>query len=361
MRYLSFINNFKGLALLLALALSLGCSSQGLNGPEFQGSEEFPGGLEGPSDDGSSGSESPEPPPTTLDGLISAIEGSLPGADSEAFQAPSAERKSQFVTLLGQMLNEITAGHGETLSTLGYESLSLNVGTDDKRVLALRETGNGSGAGTYIIDNSSASDWVIEIPHPSANSFAPLKQGAALFIALSARALFIAGTHPCANAATNDCTSDGSFCGETPRVSDVAHGTDSLFHEAHKSIDDYDSRLKFVSLVPHDSDTPSHQVILSNGSTASVGSFAFVNQVAAELADRVADGTTVGSCNLSADAVSGHCGQGHTQGRYSNGSDEACHTTPSSYTGRFLYLEQELSLADDASGDPLISAFTELF
>lgn len=341
----------------LGLTLLVACGSEQNLGPEFSGSEEFPGGAE---NNGSSGSGSDDPAaviPTTVSGLFAALETQFPAADSESFVAPTGKQQTEFYELIERLLAGQTSGHDNTMSSLGTSLLSLAEGESDGAVLALR----AGSAGTYLVRPGASSNLIIELPHPAANSFAALRRAATLFTSLQARALFIAGTHPCANQTTTSCTAVTGFCGNGPRVSDVSHSVGTFYHVAHQVVDDTETNPQFLILSPHETDNPSHEIIVSNGSGVAVGSFAYINRLASFLADQVADDVTVGSCNRFGDTVLGTCARDNTQARYSNGSDDACQAEGTAYSGRILYLATDLSVTENLGDDPIVQSVQEIF
>ncbi len=357
MHLAEIIKKFSLCLLLVTCGLLIACSGGGSGGPEFRGSDECVGGCDDP--DGPSGTESPATDddddddnddnsgPQSVDDFIAAL--SIPGEGTNAFQAPASDKKSTFYDLIKDLLAGTTAGHDDTLSEVGYELVSLTVGGEADVVLALTETGSGTGGGTYLFHQESDSDLILEVSHPLFDGNT-LNEGAHLLQQLPARALFIAGTHRCANDDLSPCSGTTDVCGGTLRVSDVAHATDNLFHKAHQAAHDSDPLLKFISLHGFEAEADDPEAIVSNGTETTVGFLAYVNRFASEIEDALAGEEFVISCNGAGELDFGLCGTNNVQGRYTNGSSDACQENASGYSGRFIHLEQAGDLRQDATG-----------
>lgn len=363
MQFSGMIKEFSILLLLATYGVALGCGGSGTTGPTFGGSDECPGGCdnagggsdtESPDIDENEGEGDPEtgtPAPESVDELIAAL--TIPGEGSNAFQVPATDKRTQFHDLITALLSGITAGHDATLSDLGYEMLSLISGGEADLVLALRETGSGTGAGTYLFHLQADSNLILEIPHPLSEENV-LAEGAFLLQNLPARVLFIAGAHRCANDELSACSGSTDACDGTLRISDVAHATDNLFHEAHKAAHESDPEFKFISLHGFAEQEGDPAAVASNGTERVVGFLAYVNRLADAIEGQLPEEQSVTSCNGAGEPDSLRCGTDNVQGRYSNGSPDPCGEEAASYSGRFLHLEQASSLRDPASGWTLI-------
>lgn len=356
------IKLFKFLFLLaIVMLLCVNCTNGPL-GPQFQGSNEINGDENGssPSEsdngngDSNNGSNS-GPDYATIDDLITAL--SIPGADSEAFQSPSSTDRTSFNKLVADLLG------GKTVEASAHSALGYSLKTiGDDTLLALVEDSN-TGGGTFLFNRSVASNLVIEIPHPIADGNT-LDEGALLFDSLDAKALFIAGTHRCANAATSSCSGTTDACGteEAYRISDVAHATENYFHEAHKAAHDTLPLVHFIQLHDFDAAQGEPVAIVSNGTETIVGPFAFVNRVADAIHNRLSGEDFAVSCNQSGDDGFGLCGTTNVQGRYTNGSSDECSTDPTGFNGQFIHIEQDSTLISDSNGWQLVSdAIDEVF
>jgi hypothetical protein len=184
-----------------------------------------------------------------------------------------------------------------------------------------------------------------------------LEEGVFIFKILRAKALFIAGTHRCANSASSSCSGTTNACGtdEAYRISDVAHSVENFFHEAHKAANDSIALVKFVQLHGYDASAGEPAAILSNGSETPVGAFAYVNQLALAIDDSLSGDDFAVSCNNLGDNGLNLCGTNNVQGRYTNGSSDECTTAATGFNGQFLHVEQALILRQDNTGWQLVS------
>lgn len=375
MQFTGIIKNFRLIVILLACGLLLSCGSKVNGGPGFLGSDECPGGCDS---SGGTGDQSPNPNegedngsgggngngaedtgPQSLDDFIAGL--SIPGEGSNAFQAPSEDKRSQFYQLIGNFLAGDTNGQDDALSALGYETESLSVDGEEDVVIALKETGSGTGGGTYLFHQQSSSDLILEVPHPAFDTNT-LEQGAFLLKSLSVKALFIAGTHRCANDEASTCSGTTDACDGSFRISDVAHSTENLFQEAHKAAHDNDPTHKFVSLHGFDQEEGEPEAILSNGTETVVGFLAYVNKLATEIEEQLSGEQFTVSCNGAGEPDFGLCGTTNVQGRYTNGSSDPCQEAATSHTGRFIHLEQSSALRQDSSAWTLIqNALEDVF
>ncbi len=192
------------------------------------------------------------------------------------------------------------------------------------------------GWARVALRTGAARSVIIEAPHPLHDADT-LPESVVLFTSLGARALVVSGAHRCANAAAG-CEGTSTACGDPPgyRESDPAHATGSIFHRAHVALADVFFGDTVVSVHGMDDDG----VSVSDGTTDPVDADAPVSRVAAALV--AADITEVTACNAGAGVPVNErsCGTANVQGRQLNGSPDACTTSASSSSKRFVHLEQ---------------------
>ncbi len=348
----------------LAVALFFGaCSNGSVDAPAFSGSTEIPGGAENPTpaqsdtntDNGDNNGDASTP--TSIDALIAAL--NFPAAGSDALVAPNEDDRTSLTQVIHDLIDGNTVAES-TLTGLNYKLTALTL--DGQQIQALEDT-SGEGGGTYLINQSSSSKLILEVPHPVFDTNT-LAEGAFLFKNLKAKALLIAGTHRCANAAESACSGTTDACGANGayRISDVAHHTGNLFHTAHKALHDKVANSIFISLHGFSAEEGDPTVIVSNGKTNKVGQFAFVNQLDTALETALGDGKTSASCNLVSDSWEKLCGTSNVQGRFTNGSVNECTEAPVGLTGRFIHLEQDATTRENESGwQAVADALTQVF
>jgi hypothetical protein len=210
----------------------------------------------------------------------------------------------------------------------------------------------------YVFVNPFAKrNLVIEVPH---EGFEPgtKTQGARLFKALAARALVINKEHRCSDPDVSPCTGETHVCDEHDdrdghvRESDVAHHTQNTFQLLHRRYTDMDPVTTFVQLHGFDA-TPKDMAEIGDGTTNDEAPDSVSVRFATHLRTHVPTPAAVHSCQQSVgNPPSGLCGSTNVQGRYTNNpGGDACQTFTSTYSGRFLHLEQGATLRDDDSSD----------
>lgn len=290
----------------------------------------------------------------SLSGFISEVKERLPRASSEGFVQPSAAEREAFTAAIFTALNGGLPVNA--LEALNYEAFLLNDRSfAQSYLLVVEKQNNRRGLGTYIFNLRPRRNIALEVPHPLFDLNTP-EQATMIFQEIGARALFISGTHRCANAALSPCSAAGSSaCNEQTRVSDAAHFTQNFFQAAHQAT--LNLRAPPVAMSIHGNAVDGlPDVVLSDGTRRSLAESALVNRLRAALR---AKGASAGSCNLAADGVAQLCGLTNVQGRLSNGSSDACAANATSSTGLFLHIEQHINIRREPA--PLINALKEVF
>jgi hypothetical protein len=141
-------------------------------------------------------------------------------------------------------------------------------------------------------------------------------------------------------------------CGGHFRESDVAHHTANTFHLLHMRYTDMDLVTKCVQLHGFDA-SPSDIAEIGDGTTDDYAPDSVSVLFANNLDKYVPKPTAVDSCQqYVGDPPSGLCGSSNVQARYTNNpGGDACMTFTSTYSARFLHLEQGEPLRDDDYSD----------
>jgi hypothetical protein len=293
-------------------------------------------------------------PQASLGDFIAELKQRMPRSGSEGFIAPSDAGRRAFTMAIAAALDG--AWPVDAISMLHYDLALLHDRSFAQNYLVFHEKQNNrSGLGTYILNLRPRRNIVLEVPHPLFDLDTP-EQAAQIFQQTGARALFISGTHRCANAAISPCSSAGSSaCNEQTRISDTAHFTQNLFQAAHEAT--LVLRSPPVALSIHGNSVGGlPDFVLSDGTRQVRSESSTVNRLRAAL---VARGASAGSCNFAADGVTQLCGGTNVQGRLSNGSIEPCTTNATGSTGLFLHIEQHLNVRREPA--QLIEAMKEVF
>jgi len=294
-------------------------------------------------------------PDASLAAYVALLEARIPGAGTEAFVEPSAGERAAFASCLQVMLAGDAPGAAACMALLNYDVSFLNdVGYGRTYLVAEERSSGFRGLGTYIVDPAFARNIVIAVPHPLYDVNTP-GESQQIFQEIGARALFMAGTHRCADSAPSPCTGTTSACGGGAyRISDAAHFDRNFMQAAHEAVLELTPPPRAFNV--HGQSSEPVDVVLSDGTTASAPSSADVNRLRDSL---LARGVSAGSCNWQGDAGLNLCGTSNTQGSLYNGSTDPCGTPAAAASGLFLHLEQKRAIRDDPS--LLIEALKEVF
>ena len=207
------------------------------------------------------------------------------------------------------------------------------------------------GQAYFFINPFAKRNIVIEVPHEGFESDTKT-QGARLFKALAVRALIINKEHRCSDPDSSACSGETNVCGGRFRESDVAHHTANTFHLLHMKYTDMDLMTKFVQLHGFGA-SPSDIAEIGDGTTNDYAPDSVSVLFANHLDKYVPNPTAVDSCQqYVGDPPSGLCGSSNVQARYTNNpGGDACMTFTSTYSARFLHLEQGEPLRDDDHSD----------
>ena len=295
-------------------------------------------------------------PYASLSSFIADLKKRMPGAGSEGFVQPSATDIDAFAAVVHPLLEAGTAEANRLASRLNYQLVQLHDSKLDQTYLILLENQNGfRGLGTYILNAHYRRNILIEVVHPFFDA-QTLEEGTQLFQETGARALFVTGTHRCADSKPTPCSmGKTTACGGAYRISDAGHYTGTFFQAAHQATLSLSNRPVAISLHGNAAeDLP--EVTLSDGTSQKSPSTALVNRLRKALKD---SGVDVGSCNSAADGHFSLCGSTNVQGRLSNGSPNACDQPSQTATGFFIHIEQHIGIRNDPAS--LIKSFREVF
>jgi hypothetical protein len=300
-------------------------------------------------------------PHTSLAAYVAELKNRIPGSGTNAFVAPPQADVDAFQAAMAKLLAGDTTGATSAMNPLGYDVLLLNDQPFQKSYLVAEERQSGfRGLGTYVVDPTGfARNIVVEGPHPLFDADTE-NESQRIFQEIGARALFIGGTHRCANPAqASPCSGTTNACeGKTQpyRVSDAPHFVGNFINAAHAASVALASRPKSFSV--HGNASSAVDVELSDGTRNDAPPTADVNRLREALAAR---SVSVGSCNAAADRNTfslNLCGTDDTEGRHSNGSPDACGAAANAASGFFLHIEQHPNVR--ANPAALIDAIKEV-
>lgn len=284
------------------------------------------------------------PCPADLAGVIDETERRHPERMSDDYRVAS----SMQVSALTESVSVGLAGNLETAidraERAGYRVCAF----DGQKMLAWypREPTEG-GAVAVVRTAADAAELVVEAPHPFFE-FNTLEEARAIFRRVNARGMLISGTHRCANSEASACDGETAVCGEQReayRVSDMAHTTTSYFQAMHRALVRHDEESMAISLHGFSDDG----VSLSDGTTLPSDAAAPVAELGEAIAGEFPE-IDVTYCN----EIPGRtreirlCGTTNVQGRHLNRVAEACRDDANASSGRFIHLEQSLSVRQEA-------------
>jgi hypothetical protein len=295
--------------------------------------------------------------------LLTFVQG-LGHPNSGGYGKLSSMRQANFTLFLDALFTAIEASlaDGTTGDWCGVKTQASAAGyaiarfydTDSGRWFVYAFDTTPFGQAYFFINPFAKRNIVIEVPHEGFES-GTKTQGARLFKALAARALVINKEHRCSDSDPSPCTGTTTVCSnrEEPfRESDVAHHTANTFHLLHMRYTDRDLVTKFVQLHGFNA-SPDDMAEIGDGTTNDYAPESVSVLFANNLGKYVPKPAAVDSCQQYVGAPrSGLCGSSNVQARYTNNpGGDACLTFTSTYSARFLHIEQGEPLRDDDDSD----------
>jgi hypothetical protein len=295
--------------------------------------------------------------------LVTFVQG-LEHPKSGGYGKLSSTRQANFNLFLDALFTTIEASlaDGATGDWCGVKTKASAAGyaiarfydTDSGRWFVYAYDTTPFGQAYVFINPFPKRNLVIEVPHEDFESGTKI-QGARLFKALAARALIINKEHRCSDPEASPCSGATPVCDgrDGPfRESDVAHHTANTFYLLHRRYTDMDLVTKFVQLHGFRA-TPDDMAEIGDGTTNDHAPDSVSVLFANNLDKYVPKPKAVDSCQqYVGDPPSGLCGSSNVQARYTNNpGGDACLTFTSTYSARFLHLEQGEPLRDDDDSD----------
>ncbi len=308
------------------------------------------------------------------------LDASLPAASSESFIRPedceggATSVRSAFKTLVLQLWSGNTTNVLTEATALNYDLVLYTdtAGGNISYYLLTEKAANAKGQGFYIFNPSGTRNLILEAPHPLYDTDSDLV-AARVLRETSAKALFVAGTHRCADSEASTCSGTTTVCGsdEAFRISDPAHFICNFFEAAHEAINDASDPPTFLQIHGFTQSSTEPDAILSDGVSHTASQSDVVLQLMSNLNTQLATksgGDGVASCQSSTSPSTQLCATDNVQGRYTNGSQtDPCTAAATTANERFISLELSYDLRHDTStsGDvgpeDLISAIVATF
>jgi uncharacterized repeat protein (TIGR01451 family) len=297
------------------------------------------------------------PAATSLETLISCIVAHMPGKLSEGFVVPDANTQDDWRGVVSEMLGNYCddmAGPNIILPLSLSPFYSISSFSDaGKQYCVLMETatndvGNNVGKvskgwGTVITNRSAKRELSIQVPHPIAD-IDTAAEGIGIFRDTEARSFIMAGTHRKANSALSACEpqvkgEDGEFLTE----SDAGHNVATLYQPAVQALPEFYDPLgvDFVAIQFHGmgSSCPGVDVYMTYGLNLSPVSGDRLLTLKSNLKTIHPGWVVTVPGDLPVCSLNGSF---NVQGRLLNQAPgPVCTTAATSYTGRFIHIEQK--------------------
>lgn len=328
---------------------------------------------------GKPGSGGPQVMKGNLESYLTAI---TYGAEGDGlWQPPTSKQRDGLRATLQRLLGGSIQQAVQSAQNAGFRLIEFTDRQSTIVYYVVRDeptAANVSPGGTYVWRPDATFPAVVEVPHPDSDDLTHL-QGIQLFISSGSELLVLAGTNRRSDLTLSPC--DGAAADDYRR-SDASHAVDHLFQVAHVTIEDTMVDPLFLQLHGFGSDgyaelsvqcgySPPAAALkllvnVSDGfhDTSSDGSGAPPpGSFAHTLVETVNADQTIRACLYNED-TSTYGGTRTTQGRYTNGSADACNQHALQSQGRFIHLEQshdvrehERPLLNDLITQTLLSYF----
>lgn len=290
---------------------------------------------------------------TTLDALATCIKNQTPGNGSGEWVAATTTEQTAWRSAVSQMLGGACNFALPAAIATAAQIRTFTDTTSGKSYCLLMEVldanTNGKvdrGWGAFMVDAAATREISHQAPHPLADLNTE-NESIGVFGGTNSRSWLMAGAHRLAASGSNSCQSSYG-------ASDAAHAINNMFHATNIELMAFYGGNDWQAIQWHGmaADTCSTNAFLSHGRA--------VDPAAGDKNLLLANSmlgyhptwdieTPVSSCSLNA--------TDNVQGRLINGVAEAsvCGTAASSYNGKFLHIEQDLSMRNPADWIPSVN------
>ena len=281
------------------------------------------------------------PSNSTLETLVQCIRAKMPQSGSNGYVAPTPTQRSDWRTVVNQMLRG-SCDFAVPASLNGIVQVKTFTDTGNGRnycllMEVLDQNGNGfvdNGFGTFIVYNSATRQLSHQAVHPIADSTTEI-QAVTVFKDTDSLSYLMAGAHRNANSAA-------STCRPSDPESDASHNSNTMVQATNEELVAYYGAASWFAIQWHGmerSTCPNTDVYPSHGrnvTPAPTDKIAVLrNNLLVHHPTWDVDLPGSGSCGLNATE--------NVQGRLLNGvaAECVCCTAASSYTQKFVHIEQD--------------------
>jgi hypothetical protein len=210
------------------------------------------------------------------------------------------------------------------------------------------------GQSYFLLNPFAKRNLIIEVPHAGFETETD-RQGVRIFKALAARALLVNKEHRCSDRDPTSCDGSTTQCDGFFRESDVAHHPANTFTLLHERLTS-DRRSRVVQLhgmAGRMTSTSRNVAQIGDGTVSATNAASVSLTFANQLRRYVPTNHGVYACQDTGTPPSPVlCGETNLQGRQTNApTEDACTAGTSTMSGRFLHIEQHLSLRDSNDAD----------
>jgi hypothetical protein len=283
---------------------------------------------------------------------LNTIIDNMPGDSGDDYRLPNASELTAWESCVTNIVNGNLATARTFADQVNYEIVDYThtEGTGGNFWVLKEKDTQSNYWGTYVFAIGYTRELVLQAPH-SEFDFNTGKQAIYSFVRLYNYALFLNGTHRCNHSQASTCSGTTSVCGvsgQAFRISDLAHNVNDAYQTATEVVYNLVPESVFVQLHGFTKLETDPYVILSNGTDDTPAGEDYAATFENEL---FAQDNTLTFQTAHLDNWTRLVGFTNTQGRYINQSTNACNSSATSTTGRFLHIEQEKTkLRDDVTG-----------
>ncbi len=279
------------------------------------------------------------------------IDGNHP-ASSGGYRNLEDPEQALFESAVQAFLAEDWTLASERADLVGYDVVTFRDTGNDGEVYygLIPEAGNGDGRGFYFVRPRAQvlRRLVLQAPHAVEDNRTGVL-GSEIFRASGARALMLTGADRCASSLASGCTGSGDCLAH--KVSDGAHAVNTFFQSFHRLASREHADTIVLQLhgfkVGIDSSTglpDDPEFSISDGTTANRAETTLANRFYSNLQGRISP-RAGNSCNWTGQD-NFKCGTESVQARDTNNSTNACTTSATTASGRFLHLEMSNDLRE---------------
>ncbi len=307
----------------------------------------------------------------SLTGYIYPIIDNMPGRDGGEYAAPSSEALTRWMHLTDALLAGNYRATDSLAALVGYDLVHLQDTLFAKEYMILQQQeGSSNFWGTYVMRTGPYSlkgdllpgRVVLQAPHPRYD----LNTGKeAVYVMQHTDAFFccLAGTHRCNSPYFSSCSGTTTACNTSSqpyRISDMAHNILTVFQTITELLAGEDTSLIFIQLHGFAMRDGDPYVIMSNGTRLTPNpDYLVALRDALHEEDPVLD-FKVAHIDTDWNRLVAF---NNVQGRYLNGSADACKEDAVTVSGRFIHIEQEKSRLreDSTKWDKMARAVHKVF